>query len=268
MVVEEVPQYFTRTYLEGDEVSIVDLFEKAYKNYGGYTLKTPEYWRWCCLKRPDVEKESVFLVSSRNSKKLVGYAVVGKSGTIWELVYDHESDGKEIVDLLLEQATAYLEKKGASSVNFTAPQNEPVMKLVCKQLGFTAGLPPKMFLSVLSLENLFSTLTNNAPKELAEFNESLLIRVTDAPQWISNSVLLNLASEGVTVENEGQTPTIQLQVGYSTLSSLLFGNISPTNALLHFKLKVTPLRKIFNAIKILAYLQIKSQWSFQMSEYG
>jgi len=246
----------------------VNLFEKAYKNYGGYTLKTPEYWRWCCLQRPDVDNESVFLVSTQNNKKLVGYAVVGKSGTIWEISYDPESDGKKIVTLLLEQATAYLEKMGASSINFTAPQNELVMKLLCKQLGFTAGLPPKMFLSVLSLENLFSILANNKPKELAAFNELVLIRVPAAPQWINNSVVLKLVPESITVENECREPTIQLQVDYFTLVSLLFGDISPLNALLHSKLKVKPLRKIFTTIKILTYLQIKSQWSFPMSEYG
>ena len=226
------------------------------------TLKTPEYWRWCCLQRPDVEKESIFLVSTKNNKelkKLVGYTVVGKSGTIWEIIYDPESDGEKIVTLLLEQATVYLEKIGASSINFTAPQNEPIMKLVCKQFGFTATLPPKMFLSVLSFENLLSTLA---------FDESLLIRVTAAPQWFNNSILLTLTSEGVTVESECQRPTIQLQVDYFTLASLLFGNISPIKAFLYSKLKVRPLRKIFTVIKILAYLQIKSQWSFPMSEYG
>ena len=268
MVAKQVPQYVTRTYLEGDEVAIVNLFEKAYKNYGGYTLKTPEYWRWCCLARPDVEKESIFLVSNQNSKKLVGYAVIGKSGTVWELAYDPQSDGKEIVAVLLEQATEYLANVGASSVNFTAPQNDPIMKLVCKKLGFTAGLPPKMFLSVLNLENLFSILASNTSKELKAFNESILIIVMAAPQWVSNSVLLKLTSEGATVENGGQEPTIQLQVDYFTLVSLLFGNISPINAFFHSKLKVKPFRKIFTAVKILAYLQIKTLWSFQMSEYG
>jgi predicted acetyltransferase len=268
MVAKQVPQYVTRTYLEGDEVAIVDLFEKAYKNYGGYNLKTPEYWRWCCLARPDVEKKSVFLVSNQSSKQLVGYAVVGKSGTVWELVYDPESNGKEIVAVLLEQATEYLTNIGASSVNFTAPQDDPIMKLVCKELRFTASLPPKMFLSVLNLENLFSILASNVSKELKAFNESILIRVMVAPQWVSDSVLLKLTSEGAAVENEGQEPTIQLQVDYFTLASLLFGNISPLNAFLHSKLKVKPFRKIFTMIKILAYLQLKSQWSFQMSEYG
>ena len=268
MVAKQVPQYVTRTYLEGDEVAIVNLFEKAYKNYGGYTLKTPEYWRWCCLARPDVEKESIFLVSNQNSNKLVGYAVVGKSGTVWELVYDPETDCKEIVTLLLEQATEYLTNIGAPSVNFTAPQEEPIMKLVCKELGFTASLPPKMFLSVLSLENLFSTLAANKKKELMTFNESILIRVVAAPQWINSSVMLRLTPQGVEVEDNHNESSIQLQVDYFTLVSLLFGNISPFNAFIHSKLKVKPLHKIITTLKIFACMQIKATWTFQMSEYG
>jgi len=42
-------EYRVRGFEDGDEVEIVRLFDRVYAGYGGFTLKTPEYWRWCCL---------------------------------------------------------------------------------------------------------------------------------------------------------------------------------------------------------------------------
>ncbi|TET62287.1 hypothetical protein E3J49_08460, partial [Candidatus Bathyarchaeota archaeon] len=79
----EACKYKIRSFEDGDENEIVQLFDRIYSDYGGFTLKTPEYWRWCCLKRPDVEKEGVFVVED-GDENVVGYAVVGGSGNIWE----------------------------------------------------------------------------------------------------------------------------------------------------------------------------------------
>jgi len=49
----EACKYKIRSFEDGDENEIVQLFDRIYSDYGGFTLKTPEYWRWGCLKRPD-----------------------------------------------------------------------------------------------------------------------------------------------------------------------------------------------------------------------
>jgi hypothetical protein len=269
MVARGEQDYLIRPFEEGDEVEIVKLFDKTYQYYGGYARKTPENWRWCCLQRPDVEKEGVLLASSRDNK-VVGYVVIGKSGSLWELSYDCNSDGKKITALLLKQATAYLEKVGASSVNFAFPIKDLTMKKVCKELGFTSSLPPKMFVSILSLGSLFSLLANNKAEQLAKFNDSVLITVTDAPNWIKSPVLIQISHGKVTVEDQtvASSPSIQLHTDYFTLAAILFGNRSALNAFFHLSLKIRPFSKIFAMLKLLSQLQIKADWTFQLSDYG
>src|SRR3989304_5420051 len=269
MVAEMRQEYFIRTFAEGDEVEIVRLFDKSYMEYGGYTRRTPEYWRWCCLQRPDVKNESIFLVSDQNSKAIAGYVVAGKSGALWELCYDPNSDGKAIVSLLLDKATAYLESAAAPSINFTAPTSDPIIKQACKERGFAVGPPPKMFLSVLNLQALISLLAGNKATGLkTKFDEAISIKIKGAPFWINDSVFLRITQEGATVEDEISKFTMQLQTDFVTLSSMLFGNISPFSALIRSKLTIKPLSKILTGLKLLSYLQIGTEWSFQLSEYG
>src|SRR4030042_6661610 len=95
-----------RTFRNGDEPAIVELFNNVYRGYGGFVPRTVEYWRWCCLKRPDVERNGIFLAF--DSERLCGYLVAGSSGNIWEFcVADNDRD---IAKTLLSEALDYLEK--------------------------------------------------------------------------------------------------------------------------------------------------------------
>ncbi len=262
-------KYFIRTFVNGDEAAIVKLSEKAYMNYGGYTLKTPESWRWCCLQRPDVEKEGILLALDKNSQEIVGCVVAGKSGYLWELSYDPDRDGEEIVSLLLVKATTYLDRTGVSSVNFAAPQKDQIIKQACNKRGFVDSAPPKMFLSVLNLTRLVSSIAENKANQLmAKFDEALLIKIKDAPFWIADAVFIRINRKEVVVEDKPQASTMQLQTDYVTFSSLLFGNISPFGAFIRGKLKLKPLSKVSKMLKILSHLQIGAEWSFQLSDYG
>lgn len=263
-------KYSVRTFEDGDEVAIVKLFEKAYMNYGGFTIKTPECWRWCCLQRPGVEKEGILLALDKESNKIVGYVVAGKSGNLWELSCDPENDRKAIVKFLLCEATAYLESVGASSVNFTAPQSDPIIKQVCKECGFAASPPPKMFLSVLNPQMIVNLQASDIANKLrAKFDEAILLRIKDAPFWINDTISIHINRDGVTVEDAPRArTTIQLQIDYITFSSMLFGNISPFGAFIRSRLKIRPLSKISTALKLLSYLQIGAEWSFPLSDYG
>lgn len=111
---QQEEKYCIRTYERGDENSLVRLFNKQYENYGGFVKRTVEYLFWSCMERPDVEKEGVLVVVDGNDT-VVGYAVVGKSGNMWEFSYDPERNGEEIVSLLFESSKQYLRKNGVEA---------------------------------------------------------------------------------------------------------------------------------------------------------
>ncbi len=262
-------KYYLRNYEDGDESELVQLFDKAYMNYGGYVRRTPEYWRWCCLQRPDVETRGIIVAVDKITREVVGYVVAGKSGSLWELVCGPHRDKKEIVTLLIDNAVSYVEQSGAASVNFTAPQSDLAIRQVCRDHGFAVGEPPKMFLSVLNFQRLVSHIANEKASVLKEeFDETLLIRIKDAPFWVSDSISVKINRDDVTVDDKPLASTIQVDIDYLTFCSVLFGSLSPFGAFARLRLKVKPLSKISTLLSLLSTLQIRSEWSFQLSEFG
>lgn len=265
---EKTGKYEVRNFKDGDEHEILRLFDRMYVDYGGFTSRTQEYWRWCCLKRPDVEQESLFIVVD-GEENVVGYAVVGRSGSIWELCYDPGYDGEEIVSLLLDKAICYLERVGATSINFNAPKEDPIVKQVCSKLGYAILPPPKMFLSVLNFRKLLSLLVKDRKEELmTRFNEAVLLKLKDAPFWINDTVFIKISRDGVQVGGEPQSPTIQMETDIATFSSLLFGTLSPFQSLIHLKLRVKPFWKTHILLKLLSFLRVRTTWFFPLSDYG
>jgi len=264
----EVGEYKVRSFDDGDEVEIVRLFDRVYADYGGFTLKSPEYWRWCCLKRPDVEREGLFVVVE-GDENIVGYAVAGKSGNIWELCYDPRRDGEEIASLLLDKCTRYLERVEATSITFNVPEEDHVLNKVCEKLGFAVFPPPQMFLSVLDFRKFISRLLNSRKKELmAKFDEVVLVKLKDAPFWIDNTVFIHISRDRVEVCDGAQSPTIRIETDVVTLSSLLLGILNPFKSLIRLKLKVKPFWKTPTMLRLVYSLQVKTPWFFPLSDYG
>lgn len=262
-------EYKVRSFKDGDEVEVVRLFDRMYEDYGGFALKTPEYWRWCCLERPDVEREGLFVVVDRKDENVVGYAVVGTSGNVWELCYDSGCDGGEIVSLLLDRATRYLERVGATSIIFNALKGDHAVNQACRKLGFAVVPPPKMFLSVLSFRKLVSLLVNGKRDELmSRFDETFLVKLKDAPFWVDDTVYMKICRDGVHVGGGVQSPTVRAEMDFITFSSLLFGVLSPFEALVRLKLTVKPFWKTFTLLKLFSFLQVKTKWFFPLSDYG
>jgi ribosomal protein S18 acetylase RimI-like enzyme len=265
---EKMCKYRVRGFEDGDETEIVRLFNGMCEGYGGFTLRTAEHWRWCCLKRPDVKKEGVFVVVDED-ENVVGYAVVGSSGSIWELCYNPGRDGEEIVSLLLDEAERYLKEVGAVSVTFNAPREDRAFSNVGRVHGFAVLPSRKMFLSVLNLGELISEIVKNRKEELTgKFDEVVLVKLKDAPFWINDRVFIQISRAGVKVDHESLPSTIIVETDVISLSSLLFGILSPVQLLMRLKLKVKPFWKIPTLLRLLSSLQVKAPWFFPLSDYG
>jgi len=262
-------EYSLRTYREGDEIALVHLFNEVHSKYAGFVPRTIEYWRWCCLERPDVERDGIFEVVDHNNGNVVGYAVVGRSGNVWELCYDSTHDGDKIVSLLLDKAASYLKKVGATSITFNAPQENRVVKKVCRKLGFEVLPTPRMIITVQNFPKLVSLILESKKEELmTRFDEAVLIKFNEAPFWISDTFFIEISRDGVQVGDETQSPTIQVETDVITFSSLLFGILSPLQSVMRLKLRVKPFWKTLTLLKLLSSLQMKTTWFFPLSDLG
>ena len=267
-MVEKKRGYKVRNFKDGDEFQFLRLFNRLYENYGGYVLKDPQYWRWCCLERPDVEREGIFVVVDEE-ENVLGYAVVGKSGNIWEISYDSNCNKNEVISLLFDKAIEYVEDVGATSLTLNAPQEDHIISEVCEKFGFTTVSPPKMFISVLDLPEFISTLLEDRKEELkAKFNETVLVKLRDAPSWVSGELFLKISRDEVYGSVEPSDFTILVETDVVTLSSMLLGVLSPFRCLINLKLKIKPFWKIPTLLKIFSSLQLKTSWFFPLSDHG
>lgn len=265
----QTPKYRVRNFEDGDEIGIVRVFDRAYVHYGGFVLRNPKYWLWCCLQRPDVEREGIFVAVNENNNSIVGYAIVGKSGNIWELCYDPMHNVEEIVDALLKESTHYLETVGAASVVFHAVKEDLALSKLCGKYGFEALAPPKMYLSILDVHGIVALLADSKREELIRsFDETVLVKLRDTPNWLKDTLLVKIDRSGVYVNEEVHPYTMLVETDLATFSSILFGTLKPSDAMAQSKLRIEPARKISAAQKLLSCLQLDPKWFFPMSDYG
>jgi GNAT superfamily N-acetyltransferase len=265
----QTPKYHLRNFEDGDEVGIVRLFDRAYASYGGFVPRDSKYWLWCCLQRPDVEREGVFVVVNENNNGVVGYAVAGKSGNVWELCYDPAYDVEKIVGMLLGETTRYLESIGAASVTFNAVKEDLALLKVCNKFGFEALGSPKMYLSILDTRGIVALLADSKREELVRyFDESILVKLKGVPKWIKDTLFIRIDRNGVYVDENVHPYTILVKTDFTTFSSILAGILTPSAAVAQSKLDVEPARKTSTAVKLLSYLRLDAKWFFPMSDYG
>ncbi|MEM2440179.1 MAG: hypothetical protein QW493_03060 [Candidatus Bathyarchaeia archaeon] len=260
--------YIIRNFTEGDEEGIVQLFNESYARFGGHVPRTVEYWRWCCLKRPDVRKEGIFLAFDKETGDLEGYVVAGLSGNLWELCV--KPDRKEVALILLEKAVDYLEEMGVSAVNVNVPEDDEALNEACKEMGFARVDVHKLFVGALSFGKLISMLAckvENAP--LANLKETICIKIDDAPFWVEKAVSIRVEGGKMEVlEGLIESPTIHVKTDVKTFLAVLMGVLSPRRALLNLKMRIKPFWKIPALNRFLCLLQISDKWFWPLTDFG
>lgn len=259
-------EYEIRNYQDGDEAETVRLFNETYRKYGGFVPRTVDYWRWCCLERPDVDRKGIFLVFNKRTASLEGYAVVGASGNVWE--FCSRDDKEQVASMLLQQTISYLEKAGTSSVFMNAPDDDQVLSKVCSELGFSKTKAEKMFVSSLSLKHLISAMIANKKEELGKrFEEGIAIELSETPFPVENHVSIRIHDGNIEV-GEDSPPTIAIRTDFMTLLSILFGLSNPYRALFTLRMKIKPSWKAYTALKFLYSMRINDSWFYPMGDYG
>ena len=252
-----------RTFSEGDEPAIVELFNRVYGEYGGFVPRTVEYWHWCCLERPDVKRDGILIAF--DGERICGYIVAGSSGNIWEFcVVD---DNREIGRALLDEAMIYLEKVGASSVNVNMPRDASIIESL-QEIGFSIAPAGGMFVTTLYPARLVQALVTPRKKVLVErFDDEFSFRLRVMPNSVGKTFSVKIHETVVEViEGFPSEPSIVVELELVHLLSVLFGGSSAARLLFTGKMRVKPFRKFGVVLKLLSTLCLKSPWFFPLSD--
>jgi putative sterol carrier protein len=260
-------QYVVRTYKEGDEAEFVSLFNQAYNRYAGFVPRTEDYWLWCCLDRPGVSPEGIIVVEEKHNGKIVGYAVAGKSGNIWEFCVDQNPDRKRVISMLFEGVSEYLRRVNAERIVLNIPSDDLMMQEVCAQQDFFELPPDQMFIGVTDFEALIVALTKNAKKKLTDFKQTVTFELLDARPWVNPVFSMKIGAE-IQVFPEPISTDVYIKVSSDVLASILLGETYPSKAFLERKLRVIPLWKTSKALKFLGAIRMHNSWFYSLADYG
>jgi len=259
-------EYTTRTYIPGDETALVLLFNTEHANLAGFVPRTIEYWRWCCLKRSDVDEKGILVMEKGD--RTVGYAVVGKSGNVWELCYDSHYDAKTIVSTLLAWTLRYARSVGSDSVVLNAYTNDSLVREVCQDMDFAESPPEPMFLSVLDLPQLMCEILQ-AKEPSLDTDEVFWFNLKNCPPWCTKSFGVRLGKNGVSIlEEPVSISRTTIETEMPTLVALMFGTESVLKAIIYSKVHFHPFWKISKVRKLLSILQTKTPWFIPRADIG
>ena len=260
--------YELRNFMDEDEERIVELFNDVYGRFSGYVPRTVEYWRWCCLNRPDVKRNGIFLVFDRETGDLAGYVVVGLSGNIWELCV--RSNCGDAALTLLDRAITYLEDAGVSAVNVNVPKSDETLNEACRKMGFAMVDVHKLFVGVLSFRKLISIFARSKVDVLTKkFNERICIIVKDPSLWIERAVSIKVDDRGIDVfEGMIESPTVSVKTDAKALLAVLVGALNPKQAFLSFRIRVKPFWKAITMESFLRSLRMDASWFWPLGDFG
>ena len=259
-------EYSARTYIKGDEIALVRLFNTEQVKLAGFVPRTVEYWRWCCLERPDVTEKGVLIVEKEY--KIVGYIVVGKSGNIWELCYDSSNNAKTIVSRLLIWAENYARGVGSNSLVLNGYVKDKLVLEVCRDMDFAEAPPEPMFLSVLDLPQLMCEVLQSKNQSF-DTNEVFWFNLKGCPPWCAPSFGIRLEKNQVTIFDESVTisrTTIETEM--STVLALMFGTENVLKNIIASKVHFYPIWKISKVRKLFSLLQTKTPWFVPRADIG
>ena len=257
-LLESSIDYITESFVSSDEAEIVNLFNTEYTKLAGFVPRTVEYWRWCCLNRPDVDEKGIVVVKKMGT--IVGYIVVGKSGNIWELCYNSKYNGKAIVSSLLTWALGYAKTANCDSLVLNAYVDDKVVREVCDELDFAQSPSEPLFLSVLDLPELICAVLRDRNLSSRK-NEVFWFNLSNCPTWCVSSFGIKLCDKEVyilTEDHESSKTTITTDM--PTFVALMFGKENALKALLSRKVRADGFLGAFRVLKFFGLLKVNSPW--------
>jgi ribosomal protein S18 acetylase RimI-like enzyme/putative sterol carrier protein len=261
-------KYAVRNYRNDDEERIVRLFNETYRQYAGFVPRTREYWIWNCLKRPDVSPQGILIVEDNSSGALVGYAVVGKLGSIWELCVGANCNKQKVFSIIIESVKKYITKVEADHISLNVPAEDFLARRMLKAMGFVESLPQQLSVHVLNFQALTEAIARSAEDKLKKYKENILFTVESSTFSKKHRFEVEINSGKINMTPIHKPHSILIKTDAETLTSVLLGTLGPAKALITGKLRIRPLQKLLRALHILSLIQSHDSWFYPKADVG
>ena len=259
-----------RAYRDGDEHSLVELWESAHEDLGGYVPKSPEYWKWCVIQRPSVNPQDILLLE--HDKRLFAYAVLarkldveGYSGTVLEFAVGSwlsEKDRRLVAARLISELENRSRQRGDELLNLTVPAQDGAVAKALEKAGFRAESTDVFQLVIVDLVLLLNQILGQRKPGLTA-RQFPSFRIALQPGFYRycpyESVRIDLGAEPI-VEASVSSADHTVYTDLSTLTDLIFRRDHFDRLLAAGKIKIDSVNGVEHGRELFQMLTLKSEW--------
>lgn len=241
-----------RTYVQGDEQRISEIYEDCYEDYSGHVTRTPEFWRWFNLKRPGVCPEDVLVAVA--DERIVGCLTLAGDGELLDPCYDRRFDGTIVMYSLLSAAEDRARESGKFGISLNVPLDDPCMREACRRMGMRSRDLTRSF--VVSIEDHEAFLEK-------------LLSVADPPDGNYALKILRNGQEAKSIGIEVScsqfrlrpevSPDVTIKVEDGTFSALVLRGLSPWDWI-YRRISFWPPWRFRLALTFVGSLNLHSRW--------
>lgn len=265
--------YQIRQYRNNDEIELAKFFNGVYENYSGFVPRTPEYWLWCCLNRPTVEKEGICIVEEGD--RIIGYAVAAINPygprvecEVLEFCYD-PSHGRPVVSKLFVWVSDYAKERKVDIVSLDLPDNDNLLRRIAGEFGFDEFPHPQPLIKIVDICHLVQKISESRRALLQDQNEIYQVQLLNTVANVNPKFTIQIDKGKVDVMPRIiGVATVRIETDIDTLTSCIFGVSNVFKKILFRRLKIYPFWKISKVLKLFSALRLNDQWYIPRGDFG
>lgn len=241
-----------------DDHALADLFNRSHQEVPGPVVRTAADIGWRCRRQPGMSPEGAFLAETPDGG-LLGYALVKDNGDVLEFVVDRGPYASDAAAALVAACERRARDTGADRIRVNVPTGAIAVAGALDAAGWAPAEPEaRHYISAIDPARLVHALAANPTRPLGDFVIEVL--TTDALPWQEARSRVSIG------DSTGRQERFTLECDQGTLNHVLLGGGSAWLALARRRLRIRPIRRAPEAVRIIDSIAVTEPWSYHLGD--
>lgn len=237
---------------------MADLFNRSHHEVPGPVVRTALDIAWRCRRQPGMSPQGALLAEADDGR-LLGYALVKVNGDVLELVVDSGPEASGAAAALIAACESRAREAGAERIRVNVPNVAETLTAALDVAGWAAAEPEaRHYISAIDPGKLAQALAATPRRPLGDLVVEMI--TTDPMPWQEARSMVRVG------EAHGHTPRLTITADQATLNQVLLGGRSPWPALARGRLRVRPLARAFDAVRLIDSIAVTGPWSYHLGD--
>ncbi len=241
-----------------DLPELIQVFNRAHAGYAGFAERSVEDFRWRYLDRSDIGTDGVIVVNDVQ-RGVVGYVVVGASGTIWEWAIDPDAERRPVAELMIAAAEQRLAERGVDEIVLHAPVDDEDMAAALQAAGYGARPPIQQYLSFIDLPSVVERVLRKHGGALPPGLTAVEFAIRNPRPWHPERFTATFGERSSASRKRSPCRSKRLS---KALVGVMVGSDNPRKVVATGSVRITPVSKTVSGLKVLSALRLRTPFFF------